>query len=63
MDISAARLVAGAFVRYGKGHGHPAQLKLADRLSYGCAKSLGVPLLYKDDDFARTDLAASPVER
>jgi ribonuclease VapC len=43
--------------RYGKIVGHPARLNLGDCFAYACAKSLGVPLLYKSSDFARTDLA------
>jgi uncharacterized protein with PIN domain len=27
-------------------------------LCHGCARALGVPLLYKGDDFALTDIAA-----
>lgn len=46
-----------AFERYGKGRGHPAQLNMGDCFAYACAKSLGVPLLYKGDDFSQTDLA------
>lgn len=46
-----------AYARYGKGTGHPARLNLGDVYSYACAKSHGVPLLYKGDDFAQTDLA------
>lgn len=59
MPIEAhhARLAVEAFARFGKGRGHPAQLNLADCLSYACAKSRDVPLLYKGDDFSRTDLA------
>jgi len=45
-----------AFARYGKGR-HPARLNLADCLSYACAKQRDLPLLYKGDDFSRTDLA------
>jgi len=56
-DANAARFAVKAFADCGKGRGHPAQLNLADCLSYGCAKAQGVPLLYKGDDFARTDLA------
>lgn len=58
MPIEAhhARLAIEAFATFGKGRGHPAQLNLADCLSYACAKSRAVPLLYKGDDFARTDL-------
>lgn len=50
-------LARDAFERYGKGRGHPAQLNMGDCFAYACAKSLGVPLLYKGDDFSRTDLA------
>lgn len=46
-----------AFARYGKGQRHPAQLNLADCLSYACAKRRGLRLLYKGGDFALTDLA------
>ncbi|TGQ34500.1 MULTISPECIES: type II toxin-antitoxin system VapC family toxin [unclassified Mesorhizobium] len=52
-----ARLAVKAFSDYGKGRGHPAQLNLADCLSFACAKSHGMPLLYKGNDFSRTDLA------
>ena len=43
--------------RYGKGTGHPASLNLGDCFAYAMAKQHRVPLLYKGDDFARTDLA------
>ncbi len=42
---------------YGKAVGHPADLNFGDCFAYACAKSLGVPLLYKGDDFSKTDLA------
>ena len=45
-----------AFARYGKGQGHPAQLNMGDCFSYACARVRGTDLLYKGDDFARTDL-------
>ena len=45
-----------AFVKYGKGNGHPAQLNFGDLFSYALAKSRGVPLLFKGDDFALTDV-------
>lgn len=51
-------LALEAFERYGKGRGHPAQLNMGDCFSYACARALRVPLLYKGEDFARTDLAA-----
>ena len=52
--ISSAALEA--FARYGKGR-HPAALNMGDCFSYACAKQHGMPLLYKGDDFALTDLA------
>ena len=56
MDTITASLAVKAFADYGKGRGHPAQLNLADCLSYACAKAQGVPLMYKGKDFSHTDL-------
>jgi ribonuclease VapC len=50
-------MLAEAFVRYGKDSGHPARLNLGDCFSYVMAKKAGVPLLYKGNDFAQTDMA------
>jgi ribonuclease VapC len=46
-----------AFLRYGKGHGHWAQLNLGDCFAYAVAKTHGVPLLFKGEDFSKTDIA------
>jgi ribonuclease VapC len=46
-----------AFVAYGKGSGHPAGLNFGDLFSYALAKVRGLPLLYKGEDFAQTDIA------
>lgn len=51
------RLAVDAFDRYGKGRGHPAQLNMGDCFAYACARALRIPLLYKGNDFRRTDLA------
>ncbi|MBV9287783.1 MAG: type II toxin-antitoxin system VapC family toxin [Hyphomicrobiales bacterium] len=48
-----------AFSRYGKGTRHPAQLNLGDCFAYAQAKSSGAALLFKGDDFARTDVEAA----
>ena len=56
MDARTASLAIKAFADYGKGRGHPAQLNLADCLSYACAKAQSIPLLYKGKDFSHTDL-------
>ena len=42
---------------YGRAVGHPADLNLGDCFAYACAKGYRSALLYKGDDFARTDLA------
>jgi len=55
-DDIGSRAVDAA-MRYGKVVGHPAALNFGDCFAYACAKALNVPLLYKGDDFARTDLA------
>ena len=46
-----------AYQRFGKGQGHPAQLNMGDCFAYAMAKQHRVPLLYKGDAFAQTDLA------
>ena len=43
--------------RYGKFVGHEADLNFGDCFAYACAKAFNSPLLYKGDDFAKTDLA------
>lgn len=45
-----------ASARYGKTVGHQADLNFGDCFAYACAKTLGVPLLYKGNDFLLTDL-------
>ena len=44
--------------RYGKGR-HRAGLNLGDCFSYGLARALNTPLLFKGSDFAATDVAAA----
>jgi ribonuclease VapC len=48
-----------AFIAYGRGSGHPAALNFGDIFSYALAKVRGLPLLYKGDDFAKTDLRSA----
>jgi ribonuclease VapC len=48
-----------AVAKYGKGMGHPAKLNLGDLFSYALAKSRGLPLLYKGNDFAATDIESA----
>ena len=56
LGIEEIEIAHAAFVTYGKGNGHPAQLNFGDLFSYALAKSRGVPLLFKGEDFALTDV-------
>jgi len=52
-QVETARL---AWRRFGKGR-HPAALNYGDCFAYALAKTRGLPLLFRGDDFARTDIA------
>ena len=56
-QVAAAR---EGMLRFGKGRGEePAVLNFGDLFAYALAKRLGLPLLYKGGDFARTDVVAA----
>ncbi|KQP47108.1 MULTISPECIES: type II toxin-antitoxin system VapC family toxin [unclassified Methylobacterium] len=57
-DAMHLRLATEAFLRFGKGR-HPAALNYGDCFAYAVAKAAGVPLLFKGNDFSRTDLACA----
>jgi ribonuclease VapC len=48
-----------AFLAFGRGSGHPAGLNFGDLFSYALAKTRGLPLLYKGDDFSQTDVRSA----
>jgi ribonuclease VapC len=52
-----ARIAREAYRDFGKGSGHSAQLNFGDCFAYALAKQTGEPLLFKGDDFHRTDIA------
>ena len=54
---SERRIALDAYAEYGKGGRHPAKLNMGDCFAYACAKSNKAALLYKGNDFAKTDLA------
>lgn len=58
-DIEQADAAHAAFVQYGKGNGHKAGLNFGDLFAYALAKSRDLPLLFKGDDFAATDIASA----
>ena len=47
-----------AWRRFGKGN-HPAALNFGDCFAYALAKTAGEPLLFKGEDFSRTDIEAA----
>jgi len=59
MSTEAAASARAAYKRYGKGVGQPGVLNLGDCLAYGVAVAGGDSLLFKGDDFARTDVVAA----
>jgi ribonuclease VapC len=54
-----AHVALEAFARYGKGRGHPARLNLGDCFAYAQAKLSGAALLFKGDDFSKTDIESA----
>lgn len=57
-DESQSNLAVTAVKAYGKGY-HPARLNFGDCCAYALAKSMNLPLLYKGNDFAQTDVASA----
>jgi ribonuclease VapC len=55
-DGVQAREALSAFDQYGKGIHSRARLNLADCAAYALAKTANLPLLFKGNDFAETDL-------
>lgn len=50
-------------LRFGKGRGEaPAVLNFGDLFAYAAAKALDLPLLFKGEDFARTDVRPARLE-
>lgn len=58
VDLEQGRLAREAFRRFGKGR-HPAGLNFGDCFAYALARALGHPLLYKGEDFSKTDVVAA----
>lgn len=55
-DAEQANIARLAFRRFGKGR-HPAGLNFGDCAVYALASTRGEPLLFKGEDFAKTDIA------
>jgi len=59
-DADHAELARSAFRRYGKGR-HPAGLNFGDCCAYALSVTAHEPLLFKGDDFGKTDVARCSV--
>ena len=57
-----AEVAFDAYRRYGKGAGHRAGLNYGDCFAYALARHLGLPLLFKGDDFPHTDIRSAADE-
>ena len=55
VDSDQANIARRAFRDFGRGR-HPAELNFGDCFSYALAKSLDLPLLFKGNDFSKTDI-------
>ena len=54
-----ARIAREAYRDFGRGSGHPARLTFGDCFAYALAKAMDEPLLFKGDDFTRTDITSA----
>lgn len=52
-----AKIARRAYAAFGKGR-HPAGLNMGDCFAYALAQERGLPLLFKGDDFGKTDVRA-----
>ena len=60
VDIGAREfeIAVEAYARFGKGR-HPAALNMGDCFAYACARANQAKLLFKGDDFPKTDIASA----
>lgn len=56
VTATQARIAREAYRDFGKGSGHSAGLNFGDCFAYALAKEASEPILFKGDDFNRTDL-------
>lgn len=54
-----AQIARLAYRNFGKGSGHPAGLNFGDCFGYALSRATGRPLLYKGNDFSRTDVESA----
>ena len=62
VDVEQGKAALRAFSRFGKGR-HPAGLNYGDCFAYALASHLGEPLLFKGEDFGKTDVTPASFPR
>jgi ribonuclease VapC len=62
VSAQQARIARAAYRDFGKGSGHPARLNFGDCFAYALAKERGEALLFKGDDFSRTDIKSASAD-
>ena len=62
VTVEQAHLARQAFLDFGKGR-HPAKLNFGDCFAYALAKATGEPLLFKGEDFSKTDIRTAVTAR
>ncbi len=55
LDSEQASVARSAWRKFGRGR-HPAGLNIGDCCAYALAKVSGAPILFKGDDFGKTDI-------
>jgi ribonuclease VapC len=58
VTVEQAHLARQAYIDFGKGR-HPAALNYGDCFAYALAKATGEPLLFKGEDFKKTDVESA----
>jgi ribonuclease VapC len=58
VTLEQVEIACQAFRRFGRGR-HQAGLNFGDVFAYALAKSTGEPLLFKGDDFSKTDVTSA----
>ena len=58
-DRDQSQIAVEAFIRYGRGNHAKARLNMGDCASYALAHSRRIPLLFKGQDFAATDIVSA----
>ena len=59
VSVEQAKIARAAYRDFGRRSGHPARLNFGDCFAYALAKESGAALLFKGEDFRRTDIVTA----